>query len=103
MDAKQKYTEEEFEIDEYFLEQMRNYRNGAAVKVASVIDHMYGAKTTYGYIENKTGVVNDDKNNPVFFKIDYFRDEDGPIVLMDTYEISSDEYLDSINLNQNIT
>ena len=53
MDAKQKYTEEEFEIDEYFLEQMRNYRNGAAVKVASVIDHMYGERLKNVYDEKK--------------------------------------------------
>lgn len=102
MDAKQKYTEEEFEIDEYFLEQIKNYRNGVGVKVASLIDHMYGAEPTYGHIENKTGVVYDDNKKAVFFSVDYFREENGPIVLMDTYEISSDEYLDSINLNQNI-
>jgi len=102
MDAKQKYTEEEFEIDEYFLEQIKNYSNGAGIKIASLIDHMYGTETTYGYIQNKTGVVHDDNENAVFFSVDYFRDEDGPIVLMDTYEISCDNYLDSINLNQNI-
>ncbi len=101
MDVKQKYTEE-FEIDEMFLIQMRNFNNGSAEKIGGVIDTIYGIESTKGFIKNMTGNVMDNKGNPVFFSFDYYREDDGPIVLVDVYHITLDEYLDSINLNLNI-
>ncbi len=102
MDLKQKYTEEEFEIDEFFVKQMKKFKNGTSVKIASMIDNIYGSEETNGFIKNRTGHVNDNEGVPIFFSIDYFRDKDGPIVLIDAHEISLDSYLDSINDNLHI-
>tara|TARA_R110000803_G_scaffold189589_3_gene252102 strand:+ start:1196 stop:1507 length:312 start_codon:yes stop_codon:yes gene_type:complete len=102
MDAKQKYTEEEFEIDEFFIEQMQQFKKPASIRIASLVDKMYGIESTDGQIRNKTGHVHLDNKEPVFFAIDYYRDNEGPIVLMDVYNIEVDQYLDSINSNLNI-
>lgn len=102
MDVKQKYTEEEFEIDEHFIQQMQEFKGGASIRIASLVDKMYGIESTKGQIKNKTGHVNMDNNKPVFFAIDYYRDDEGPIVLIDVYNIEVDQYLDSINANINI-
>ena len=49
-------------------------------------------------MQNIAGHVNDIQGNPIFFVIDYFReDEDSPIVLIDIREIEVDRYLDFIN------
>ena len=76
MGVKQKYTEEEFEIDEHFIEQMQEFKGGASIRIASLVDKMYGIQSTNGQIRNKTGHVNMDNNEPVFFAIDYYRDDD---------------------------
>ena len=41
MGVKQKYTEEEFEIDEYFIEQMQQFKSPASIRIASLVDKMY--------------------------------------------------------------
>ena len=102
MDVKQKYTEEEFEIDEFFIEQMQQFKSPASIRIASLVDKMYGIESTNGQMRNKTGHVHLDDDEPVFFAIDYYRDDEGPIVLMDVYNIEVDQYLDSINANINI-
>ncbi len=102
MESKQKYTEEEFEIDEFFISQMQEFKNGTSIKIASLVDKMYGTQSTKGQIKNKTGHVNNDNGKPVFFAIDYYREEEGPIVLVDVYDINVDQYLDSINANLHI-
>jgi len=102
MESKQKYTEEEFEIDEFFISQMQEFKNGTSIKIASLVDKMYGIQSTRGQIRNKTGHVNDERGEPVYFAIDYYRDDEGPIVLMDVYNIDIDQYLDSINAKINI-
>ena len=38
MELKQKYTEEEFELDEYFIKQINRFKNGVSVKIAAKID-----------------------------------------------------------------
>jgi hypothetical protein len=97
MELKQKYIEDEFEIDEYFIKQIHNFK-GSSVRIAAKIDYMFGIKHTGGRMQNIAGHVNDSQGNPIFFVIDYFReDEDNPIVLIDIREIDVDRYLDFIN------
>jgi len=102
MESKQKYIEEEFEVDEFFLKQLDNFKFGSKNKIADIVDRISGVCHTSGNIENKTGQVNDNNGNPVFFCIDYFREKEGPIRLIDIYDITVNQYLDSINLNKHI-
>ena len=103
MESKQKYIEDDFELDEYFIKQIHNFKNGSSVRIAAKIDEMAGLKSTNGRMKNIAGHINDQFNNPVFFVIDYYREEnDTPIVLIDVREISVDKYLDFINLKKYI-
>ena len=38
MESKPKYTEEEFEIDEFFISQMQEFKNGTSIKIARLVD-----------------------------------------------------------------
>lgn len=103
MESKQKYIEDEFELDEYFIKQIHRFRNGSSVRIASQIDKMFGFKSTNGRMKNIAGHVNDHFDNPVFFIIDYYREEDeSPLVLVDIRPTHVDKYLDFINLNKYI-
>lgn len=97
MELKQKYIEDEFEIDEYFIKQIHGFKR-ASVRIAAKIDYMFGIKHTEGRMQNIAGHVNDKDDNPIFFVVDYFRESDeSPIVLIDIREIEVDRYLDFIN------
>ena len=48
MESKQKYTEEEFELDEYFIKRINKFKNGVTVRIASKIDQMFGLPSTKG-------------------------------------------------------
>jgi hypothetical protein len=100
MGSEQKYTEEEFEIDEFFLHKMKNFEISESIKIAHEIDSLYGTEPTDGDVIS--GYVNDKEGDSIFFSISYYREEDGPIVLIDLNEIELDEYLDAINLNKHI-
>ena len=103
MASKQKYIEEEFELDEFFITQIHNFKNGSSVVIAAKIDDMRGLPSTDGRIKNIAGHVNDARGNPVFFIVDYFREnDDEPIVLVDINETDVNKYLDYINLNRHI-
>jgi len=103
MASKQKYIEEEFELDEFFITQIHNFKNGSSVVIAAKIDEMRGLPSTDGRIKNIAGHVNDARGNPVFFIVDYFREgDDEPIVLVDINPTDVNKYLDYINLNRYI-
>lgn len=103
MESKQKYTEEEFELDEYFIKRINKFKNGVTVRIASKIDQMFGLPSTKGRMKNIAGHVNNNRGEPVFFLVDYFREtEESPIVLIDIKSIDVDRYLDCINLNRYI-
>ena len=99
MASKQKYIEDEIELDEFFITQIHNFKNGSSVVIAAKIDEMRGLPSTDGRIKNIAGHVNDARGNPVFFIVDYFReDDDEPIVLVDINPTNVDKYLDYINI-----
>ena len=105
MALKPKYTEVnrlDFELDDYFVNQVKKFEPLVAVRIAKEIDTVTDLKNTNGRIENLSSYVKNNNGKVVFFMIDYFVEENGPIVLIDIYPISSDEYLDQINLNKHI-
>jgi len=96
MDAKQKYIEDEFEIDEFFLKQMYSFNKIIRDKIASQIDTL-DIENTDGIISTISGVAHDDEEKPTFFTIEYFRSSNSPAMLVDVYSISLNEYLDIIS------
>ena len=67
MELKQKYTEEEFELDEFFLTQINKFSSKVKFKIAQEIDKLYGLPVTYGHIKQRTGVVHNEKKNSCLF------------------------------------
>ena len=103
MDLKQKYTEDDFELDEWFLKKIGEFKGNIPKIIAHKIDSMPKVETTDGEIEFIAGNVNDEDNNPVFFLLEYFKElDDSPVILIDIHKIELDNYLDFINLNQYI-
>ena len=96
MGAKQKYIEDEFEIDEFFLKQMYSFNKIIRDKIASQIDTL-DIENTDGIISTISGVAHDDEEKPTFFTIEYFRNPNSSAMLVDVYSISLNEYLDVIN------
>ena len=97
MDVKQKYTEvDEFELDEYFLQQMYQFKPNIRLMISNEIDKLIGLPDTNKEIVKIAGVVHDKNNEPTFFKVEYFKSDTSASILVDIYEISLDEYLDTI-------
>ena len=96
MDAKQKYIEDEFEIDEFFLKQMYSFNKIIRDRIASQIDTL-DIENTDGIISTISGVAHDDEEKPTFFTIEYFRNPNSSAMLVDVYSISLNEYLDIIS------
>ena len=93
MDLKQKYTEDDFELDEWFLKQIREFKGDLPNIIGHKIDSMPKVETTDGEIEFIAGNVNDEDNKEL---------DDSPVILIDIHKIELDNYLDFINLNQYI-
>jgi hypothetical protein len=98
MELEQKSTEVKFEVDEYFLEKIGEFEPNDALNIADSVDELGYIKHTYG--DTISGFINNDKGLPVFFTISYYKDEEGPMVLVDINRIDLDEYLDAIDLKK---
>jgi len=102
MESSQKYTEDKFEIDEYFLKQIKEFEYYVSSKIALKIDELDDVNHTDGEIDVFSSYVNDKNEEPIFFTIEYYKYEDGPVVLIDIFEIELNNYLDQINLKKHI-
>jgi hypothetical protein len=102
MESSQKYTEDRFEIDEYFLKQIKEFEYYVSSKIALKIDELDDVNHTDGEIDVFSSYVNDKNEEPIFFTIEYYKYEDGPVVLIDIFEIELNNYLDQINLKKHI-
>lgn len=102
MGSSQKYTEDRFEIDEYFLKQIKEFEYYVSSKIALKIDKLVDVNHTDGEIDVFSSYVNDKNEEPIFFTIEYYKYEDGPVVLIDIFEIELNNYLDQINLKKHI-
>lgn len=103
MDLKQKYTEGTFQLDDFFLNKLREFKSDEAFKIASIIDTLSDLNSPAEELDTVSGFINNRKGNPIFFMIEYYiEEEDGTVVLVDINQIEVDEYLDEINLNKYI-
>ena len=105
MDLKQKYTRErpDYDMDEGFLSQLRNFPIEYSVPVAVLMDvSVDSLPVLNGWTQSVGGVVTRPKN--FFFEIEYFNEEDDVPVFLSITETDADTYLDHIlnktNLDQ---
>ncbi len=86
-------------IIEKLIEMPREVRNSAIKLVASNFDSL---DITKEHPEHVGFIVKDADNNDIFMEMEYFNDGDEPFFIMNMDEITSDEYLDYLNLNKTI-
>ena len=86
-------------IIEKLIEMPREVRNSAIKLVASNFNSL---DITEEHPEHVGFIVKDADNNDIFMEMEYFNDGDEPFFIMNMDEITSDEYLDYLNLNKTI-
>jgi hypothetical protein len=97
MDSEQKYTGDSFQeyiVDERFNDKIKDINRSDLIIIlkhlSDIIAELPNNEEESQFI---SGVLK--KENPFFYKIEYFKDEDLTI-LVDFNETESDEYLDAI-------
>ena len=107
MDLELKYTEDKFqyEIDEYFFFFLDVFTlDEASMMVGQVLAIITELPDKKGWSQEVAGVLKSYTHNkePLFFKIEYLKEQGHIPILVDINEIEVDEYLDFIIDNKSI-
>ncbi|QDP54087.1 MAG: hypothetical protein GOVbin1629_23 [Prokaryotic dsDNA virus sp.] len=102
MVSRQRSTgETKYILEEDFVEGLQEFGSINSLKIAYHID-----RNDFPVIKNNLittilgGLVMDADQNPITFAIEVYKDRKGKLILSDVKQISMDEYLDLMNLNQ---
>ncbi len=102
MDAKPKYTEAGFDIEEDFVETLQDIDIRTGIKIAKYIQSNEYKVTPNPLVSTVLeGLVMSDDNEPVTFIVEVIKDNSSNPILSDLKLIEMDEYLDLINLKLN--
>lgn len=105
MDLELKFLEDElrYEIDDWFFQQLSDYSlTDASLIVAQALAVLSELPIKNGWSQEVAGVITDDDEDPIFFVIEYLKQEDDIPILIDINPIDVDEYLDFILENKSI-
>lgn len=105
MDLELKFLEDElrYEIDDWFFQQLSDYSlTDASLIVAQALAVLSELPIKNGWSQEVAGVITDDNEDPIFFVIEYLKQEDDIPILIDINPIDVDEYLDFILENKSI-
>jgi hypothetical protein len=97
MDSEQKYTEDSitYEIDEWFISQLKNYSiESASTIIKQIVDVLPNLPNKNGWSQTVAGVT--DSEDPEFFAIEFLKQDTEVPILVDVNSISLDDYLDYI-------
>ena len=99
---RQKYIGEikHYEVDEYFVDKIRELPIKIGFDVAKQMDEMASYLPVKDFWEQKIAGVSNATSESYFFVVEYMHQEDLPPVFYDLHEIDSDEYLDYYNQNK---
>jgi len=103
MDSEQKYTEDSitYEIDEWFISQLKNYSiESASTIIKQIVDVLPNLPNKNGWSQTVAGVT--DSEDPEFFAIEFLKQDTEVPILVDVNSISLDDYLDYILNKQSI-
>ena len=103
MDSEQKFTEVKstYEIEDWFYSQLSNYnRDEQANIIGQFLEVMKSLPLGNEWTQETAGVVI--QKEPLFFAIEYLKEENEPIVLVDRHELEVDEYLEFISNKKSI-
>ncbi len=101
MDAEQKYIEESsnFEVDMQFIDTLQDLPMNYSLRIAHQVDfNAPNLPEKNGWAQMVGGVVK--LEEPLFYEIEYLKQEGEIPIYISIKEIDVDEYLDYINLNQ---
>lgn len=99
MDLELKFLEDEmlYEIDDWFFQQLSDYSlTDASLIVAQTLAVLSELPSKNGWSQEVAGVITDDNTEPIFFVVEYLKQEDDIPILIDINPIDVDEYLDFI-------
>jgi len=107
MDLELKYIEDKFlyEIDEYFFSALDSFTlDEASMMVGQVLAILTELPDKQGWSQEVAGVIKTTikTEDPLFFKVEYLKEEGHIPILVDINEIEVDEYLDFIIENKSI-
>ena len=103
MDLELKYLEAETKCDIYdwFYDRLSEYSiEDASTIIGSTVTILDDLPYSEGWSQEISGVIK--KEDPIFFVVEYVKQENEMPSLVDVYEIEMDEYLDYIKKNQTI-
>ena len=103
MDSEQKYTEDSitYEIDEWFISQLKSYSiESASEIIKQIVDVLPNLPNKNGWSQTVAGVT--DSEDPEFFAIEFLKQDTEVPILVDVNSISLDDYLDYILKKQSI-
>jgi hypothetical protein len=103
MELKQKYIEgkSKCRFDDYFIDNLLDMPYDISIKLMTQLEKNLKKFPSHQWSQVRAGVIKGDC--PYFYEIEYLKPEDdGYIIFLDIDEISCDEYLDYINLNQTL-
>ena len=90
-----------FEIDEYFIESLNAFSSEQRMDILSdILYSLEDLPKSNGWNQIAGGVVR--YNEPIFYAFEYVNEDDENPLLIDVFEISSDDYLDLILKNNTI-
>ncbi len=98
----QKYTEGvDFETDEWFLEELNKFPSEYRIEIlADMLQIMSLLPTEDGWSQVISGVIRNPE--PIFYKVEYLKQNGELPYLIAVAQIDSDEYLDAVLENNTI-
>jgi len=92
----QKFTEGiDFETDEWFIESLKEFPEGYRIEILEdVLPTMKYLPTENGWTQKVAGVIK--KPQPIFYLIEFLKQENELPYLVDVTQIDVDDYLDAV-------
>ncbi len=103
MDLELKFLEDDlaYEVDDWFYEQLGYYEvDDASIIIGQTVAVMDYLPIKNGWSQEVAGVIK--KTEPIFFVVEYLKQENERPILVDLNEIDVEEYLDFISNNNSI-
>jgi hypothetical protein len=101
MDLEQKYTGDRYQIEDSFYSQLLTYTKDEALMIVSqflaVVPKLPNKEN---WTQEAAGVIK--REDPLFFVVEYLKQEDDIPILVDIYDIGVDEYLEFISNKKSI-
>lgn len=105
MELKQKYTKADmyYEADDEFVKRLQKFGSPTAMYMAEQIEcNVPYLKDSAGTPQQLAGVYHTFDNKAVFYNLLFLKEKGAHPILIDITPITSDQYLDKLNLKQTL-